>query len=331
MRDVLFPLLCEAFALFSFLYAPAAAGVPAAFLFHAASSATAAQRLLRSSGSEGPFSWRETICPAVAIFFTPPVGLFFSFAYGPAVRYAPREKKKEFDIVERISLSDYKRPFSEKNVSASTRPLIEILRKGNQEARLRAALSLRKGGLDPRVVTELYREALSAGDSELKVLSSTALSELEEEMDDLLGKLIEKAERTGRAEDYNAAARQFHEYAYRGLATGDLKKFYLDSAIDCLKKSLEADPDQPMIHMELVRYCLESGRVEEASHYFEESVAGGYSTPKGYFYLAEIYYRQRKWEDLKRIAEWLIKQRVTDPKIEEICNFWAETCVPTYA
>jgi len=331
MRTALFPLLYEAFAVFSFFHTPEAVGVPAAFLFHAASSLAAAQRLLRSSGAEGPFSWQETVWRALPIFFTPPIGLLFSFAYGPAVKYAPREKKKEFDVVERTTLSDYKRAFSEKNVSASTRPLIEILRKGNQEARLRAALSLRKGGLDPRVVTELYREALSAGDSELEVLSSTALSELEEEMDDLLGKLIEKAERTGRPEDFNAAARQFHEYAYRGLATGDLKKFYLHSAIDCLKKSLEADPDQPMIHMELVRYCLESGRVEEASRYFGESVAGGYSTPKGYFYLAEIYYRERKWEDLRKIAEWLIKQRVTDPKIEEICNFWAETCVPTYA
>jgi hypothetical protein len=326
------PLLLEVLAAVSFLAAPCLVGALAALPLHGAAAATASRYFARQIGCPEPESWRQLAFPFLVACFCPPVGVPFLCFYDPLLRQlkarGPREA--EYEVFDRAALTEY-RPRHRYARDTAALPLVEIIKKGALDAQLQAVLATRKARLNPRVTTKLLREALGTGVHELEVIASTSLAEIEEGIDASLGRLMKEAKEAGLPADYNAVARQFHEYGYMGLAEGALQEYYLESAIRCFQRSLEIDPNQPTVRVELVRYYLEAGRLDEALEQFEEAAVGGYSSPKGYFYLAEIYYRQRRWRDVVKICTWLNGQKVPEIRLQEICAFWSEACEPTSA
>jgi len=308
------------------------AGAGLGLLLHGVAAVLAGIWFVRAAGHRGRLTWRVLSFPVAIGFGVAPAGILFLLGYFPLTRLIRGRvtERSPYEVFERRTISAYRRS-PQQAEAASAVPLVEVIRNGAADARLRAVIALRRAKLNPRSATRLLREALDTGIHELEIIASTSLAEMEEEIDQVLGELIKNAEESSLAADYNAVARQFHEYGYMGLAEGGLRDFYLETAIGCFEHSLSIDPEQPDVRIELVRYLIESRRFDEAVKQFDEAVASGYAKPKGYFYLAEVYYLRKEWNDLITLCQWLDQQRVAAHSIQEICTLWSKLCVPTYA
>lgn len=111
------------------------------------------------------------------------------------------------------------------------------------------------------------------------------------------------------------------EFAYTGLAQGDLRKRALSQALGYLEQALAIDASQPGLWFLKGRVQLERQFYTEAKFSFEQAQKLGFMPNRLYSYLAELAFVQRDFRRVKTLLE-LMQNWQTPARMEAIMQYW---------
>ncbi|MHB8843481.1 MAG: tetratricopeptide repeat protein [Nitrospirota bacterium] len=111
-------------------------------------------------------------------------------------------------------------------------------------------------------------------------------------------------------------ARAFNEYGLHVLAAGDP-----DRAIRLLNRSLQLDPYQPEIYVNLGLAFEKLGRVDDALAAYDRAIFTRPESPAAYYNLGVLYYRTLK--DRSKALDHLLRARDLDPLEPDVHHYLA--------
>jgi len=112
------------------------------------------------------------------------------------------------------------------------------------------------------------------------------------------------------------------EMVYAGLAQGELRRHILGQALGYLEQALAQNPEPtPGVLFLKGRILLAQGRAEDANEIIEQALALGLAPASALPYLAEIAFKNRKFEQVYQYMEQVSRLHIA-PKTRAIADLW---------
>lgn len=196
-----------------------------------------------------------------------------------------------------------------------------------QPQRIRAVLALRE--MTPRRALPVLRQLLSDPDEEIRLLAYGIVSTWEQRLTEALQAAMrefERARQAGTVEAPLARAAQRvaelqMEFAYQGLAQGDLRDFAIAQALHHCAIAREALPRDIGLQMMFLRLSLAAGRSEDARAVLRELIAEGASSTLWRPYAAELEWIERHFGRIHAVLQPLGSRHVA-PRLRPVVRIW---------
>ena len=243
----------------------------------------------------------------------------------PAVYLTRKHGRQPFEVVEIPEL-----PYRPVSVSAqplySQGGLVQVLREaGDVEKRMKALIATRM--MPERQRMQLLKEALQDPEDDVRLLAYAMLEEKEAEIN---GRIMERQEalekvRPGeRPRLQLLLAQDYWELVFLGIATGGLRRYYLQQCGQALEAVLEMRQDAQALRL-LGRVRLAQNRPEEAARLFEAAMDAGMPAEQLLPYVAEAAFLQRRFEQVAAALR-RYRERVSQPHptLLPVVRWWTE-------
>ncbi|WP_457642051.1 tetratricopeptide repeat protein [Persephonella sp.] len=240
---------------------------------------------------------------AVIIFATPVLSYIAVVAFLVLFRrqkklpVIPMETVPMFHLIEE-NIQIKKRKFGE----SSVREFV-FKRELPSDLRLKAFLFLTE--IKSPESVRLLKYGLADQNDEIRLLSFSVLDKIEKKLNEQIHENLEKLKETKdihkKGEIYRDLAKLYWENIYIGMADKEITDFYLNEAEKYAIKSLDIIKDDPYIHLLLGRLYLIKDRLEDAYKYLVKALNSGIPEFKVVPYLAEIFYRKKKYSEIKNL------------------------------
>jgi len=172
------------------------------------------------------------------------------------------------------------------------------------ETRLKALLAVQS--LPARVANPLVREMLSDPSDDLRLVAYGILDAREKSINARIHaagrRLAELPPARERAQLERQMADLYWELVYQGLVHGDLRKHAMAQTRRHLDQALSLDPADPALWSLCGRLAAQEGDYDEAQRAFERAREFGLAEARVLPYLAEVAFRQRRFDDVHVLA-----------------------------
>jgi hypothetical protein len=310
------------------LFAPANsfAVLCAYFAAHGCASVLVALVMTRFVPQFYPASERSAFGYFAALcFFVPVLGLAALLLLLASVRYAPTgPRMKAYELIEAPRYSSAAAAVAPGFNRAGIRPVLQS-RTAPLELRLKALLALQS--VPSRAANNLIRQMLSEPVDDMRLLAYGLLDAREKVLDARIHglKIRLKAPDTpegARVTILKELAESYWELIYRGIVQGDLLRHCVAESRRYLGEFLERefrDPGAWALHGRLLALERKDREADEA---FGKAVALGLSEARVLPYRAELAFRARDFERVRR----LVRQLGTQPTnaLAAVVRYWSE-------
>jgi len=306
-------LVVEAGAVFLFLEG----NFPAAALLHATAS------MLPGIPAPAMFAFYSSLS-----FFVPvlgPVGVFFLSLYsrGRRARLSPWHTVEERALPASGAASS---PVEAGRYLAFYRdiePAVDILK--SEDARMKRKSIERLASERTPVSIRLLKEATRDTDGSVRLFASTALIQIEQELNEQVQTLREESEKEGSGTAVLAdLALAYYQFCYLGLLDEVSSRYYAELAAAACRKSLEPDPEQYDVWVLLGRILLENRDLAGAQSCFSKAVSIEPEKPKAYGWWAETLFLLGRRAELIRCCRRLAELGTEQDRLKEAISWWAE-------
>ena len=125
-----------------------------------------------------------------------------------------------------------------------------------------------------------------------------------------------------RAQLHHHIAQDYWELAYLGLAEGEVLTHVLHTAREHVEAALEQHANAPGLHF--LRGCilLRQGDVKGARDAFIKAQSAGLPEVEVLPYLAEVAFRERRFQDVRAALRALDPLARTHPTLSGVADYW---------
>jgi tetratricopeptide (TPR) repeat protein len=191
------------------------------------------------------------------------------------------------------------------------------------EARLKALLAVQS--LPARVANPLVREMLSDPSDDLRLVAYGILDAREKSINARIHAAMQRLGQAPPSRERAALERQladlYWELVYQGLVQGALREHALARARAHLDQALSLDPEDGALWSLSGRLAAQEGGFDEAQRAFERARAFGLPEARVLPYLAEMAFRQRRFDDLRELARKLGASSPTQ-RTAQVIQYW---------
>jgi polysaccharide biosynthesis protein PelE len=321
-----FALLCEGGAVMApLLRGETQVAIGAFVLLHLIASLTLAAAIPGLLPADHMGGRKQGILIFSFTFFIPVFGLLGMIAI--MIHFRLRRKKgwrPEFYSIPQL-------PFSEVDGVKPVR-----MGEGGAWSRLRTESSTRTAKLEAIMAagaapgqnaSRLLRLATGDSDDEIRLVAFNLFDRREKTINSsinhLLSELNESCEDREKGDICARLAFAYWEFVYNELARAELMEFYLDQAFSFVCKAEELSGESHPLSMLKGRIYLRRGHMEEAERAIERAMELGAPADKAVPFRAEIMYRKRDFNALKRLFNGHSNLR-HKPGIGAVVSFWTE-------
>ncbi|MGK7346448.1 MAG: hypothetical protein ACNS63_11650 [Candidatus Nitrospinota bacterium M3_3B_026] len=199
-----------------------------------------------------------------------------------------------------------------------------ILRNTRDSAKKIKAVMAADRMRDERMAVSILRQALKDSDDDVRLLAYSSLSRREKIIDKRIRDRLHEIEQPGHdtAQARMAAAMDYWELAYLGLAQGDTLSHALGEALRHLDAAARMAPADPAIHFQAGRILLAMDREEEAKSRFKKALDLGFPPSGAAAYLAEIAFRERRFDQVKKYMRQLDTVKRRQAPLSSVAEYW---------
>jgi len=186
--------------------------------------------------------------------------------------------------------------------AAVTRPLIELLRSPDPEAKQYA---LQRVLQEPGARSiSLARCLLGDPDPDMRALAALAVSRLESSLSQALRECVLRCQADPEDADLHAdLGILFHQWADKDEAHPAQRRLYLRQARQELEKAVSLGPSRGETLLSLAEVLIALKEHESASDALEEALAEGAGSLKAHLLAMEIAFRERRFDRLGNLAQ----------------------------
>lgn len=184
-------------------------------------------------------------------------------------------------------------------------------------------------------VTEVIRKLLSDEQDDLRLLAFGMLNKREKVINQQIFEQLNMLEELKVDPDNSnrkiilqnlilmRLAELYWSYVYENLVQGDLRSYSLKMAENYLKEVLVIEEyKNPLSVFLFAKIKNAQGNFDEALTYFNLAIELGIVSSRVFPYLAEIYFRQRRYDKVKSSMQQLARSKVVLPSIKGIMGVW---------
>lgn len=264
-------------------------------------------------------------------FFLPGVGIVASLIALVVSRrlFAPQGLASDFEqrrhlLDESILLDNEEELDDFLQAELSTEPLLDILNGKDMELKRGAIKLLRKTGTPDAV--KLLKRCLSDGEVEIRFYAHTALSRVEE----LYNNRLEKARAHAKIPNFETLRElglAYELYARSELPDKDLKKHYLQTAVQSYEQALALKPQALELAERVGELSLELGDAARAALRFAQAFHDPNLQLEAGLGLCRVYFEARDWRSLALTVGRM--RKMESPASEDafklvLFKFWTE-------
>lgn len=191
------------------------------------------------------------------------------------------------------------------------------------ETRLKALLAVQS--LPARVANPMVREMLSDPSDDLRLVAYGILDSREKTINARIHavnlRLAEEPDARTRGQLERQLAELYWELVYQGLVQGDLREHALAQVRAHLGAALELLPEDAALWSLRGRLAAQVGDYAEASQDFERARALGLPEGRVLPYLAEIAFRQHRYDEVERYAR-LLAASPQSARTAQVIRYW---------
>ena len=191
------------------------------------------------------------------------------------------------------------------------------------ETRLKALLAVQ--ALPARVANPMVREMLSDPSDDLRLVAYGILDAREKSINARIHAASQRLATMPPARERAQLERQladlYWELVYQGLVQGDLRKHALTQSRVHLDQALSLDPEDAGLWSLCGRLASQEGDYGEAERAFERARGFGLPEARVLPYLAEVAFRQRRYDEVRELAARLAAGTHVE-RISQVIRYW---------
>jgi polysaccharide biosynthesis protein PelE len=191
------------------------------------------------------------------------------------------------------------------------------------ETRLKALLAVQS--LPARVANPLVREMLSDPSDDLRLVAYGILDAREKSINARIYGATQRLAQMPPARERALLERQladlYWELVYQGLVQGDLRDHALTQVRAHLDQALSLDPEDAGLWSLCGRLAALEGGYDEAQRAFERALRFGLAESRVLPYLAEVAFRQRRFDEVSELAAKLAAAPQTQ-RMAQVIRYW---------
>jgi len=191
------------------------------------------------------------------------------------------------------------------------------------ETRLKALLAVQS--LPARVANPMVREMLSDPSDDLRLVAYGILDAREKSINARIHAAMQRLEQAPPVRERAALERQladlYWELVYQGLVQGALREHALAKARAHVDQALSLDPEDGALWSLSGRLAAQEGGIEEARRAFERARRFGLPEARVLPYLAEMAFRQRRFDEVRELARKLGGASQTQ-RMAQVIEYW---------
>jgi tetratricopeptide (TPR) repeat protein len=191
------------------------------------------------------------------------------------------------------------------------------------ETRLKALLAVQ--ALPARVANPMVREILADPSDDLRLVAYGILDAREKSINARIHAASQRLATMPSARERAQLERQladlYWELVYQGLAQGDLRAHALTQSRAHLDQALSLDPEDAGLWALCGRLAAQEGDYGEAERAFERAREFGLPEARVLPYLAEVAFRQRRFDEVQKLAARL----AAGPQVQrmsQVIRYW---------
>ncbi|HTP63720.1 MAG TPA: hypothetical protein VMJ14_16745 [Burkholderiales bacterium] len=192
------------------------------------------------------------------------------------------------------------------------------------ETRLKALLAVQS--LPARVANPLVREMLSDPSDDLRLVAYGILDAREKSINARIHGATQRLAQMPPARERALLERQladlYWELVYQGLVQGDLRDHALAQVRAHLDQALSLDPEDTALWSLCGRLAALEGGYDEAQRAFERALRFGLAEARVLPYLAEVAFRQRRFDEVREFAVKLGAAPQTQ-RMAQVIQYWS--------
>ena len=188
----------------------------------------------------------------------------------------------------------------------------------------RSVLALQK--MPTAVASPILRKLLTDPIDDIRVIAFGMLDSREKKITNQitgLRPLLESAQSERDRYRYTRLlAELYWELGYSQMVQGDLRRHALEQALYYVEQllAMAQKKDAGLLFL-LARIKYESGKDDEAEHYFQQSLALGLPSTQGMPYLAELAFKHKDFAQVRALMDKLADAPVT-PRLFSVLEYW---------
>ncbi|MBI2779152.1 MAG: hypothetical protein HYX62_05120 [Gammaproteobacteria bacterium] len=172
----------------------------------------------------------------------------------------------------------------------------------------------------------ILRLALKDAVDDVRLLAYSMLSGKEQVINarikEQLSRLQQEADAALRTQLHHHIAQDYWELAYLGLAEGEVLIHVLNTAREHVEAALELRTDAPGLHFLRGRILLHQGHIKGARDAFTKAQSVGLPAVEVLPYLAEVAFRERRFQDVRAALRALDPLARTHPTLSGVADYW---------
>lgn len=180
-------------------------------------------------------------------------------------------------------------------------PLVNILAHGGNEQKQAAIVLMARHFVPP--FSPVLKQALQDPDPTIRTLAATAINHAENRMNEEARELEQDLSYNNDAESALPLALHYDQRAWAALGDEAQQSVLRDKAMNYYQKYLAQHPRDVMVLKEVGRLLFRSGKIEEASAWFDEHRHLGESSAAYLSWYMETLFIQRRYDDMRELAQ----------------------------
>lgn len=199
-------------------------------------------------------------------------------------------------------------------------PFVDIISGNDNYKKLRVISKLIKIP-DIKNIT-LIKQALLDNDREVKLYAAAAMMKMDDILHDNIKRAKKNLENDCNVEYLNALAKEYIKYIKSGILDESLLKYYKDLVCELSNQIYNFSPDNKDNILMHIQNLIDVEAYKDVILIFKHAERLGIKNDEIIFLKAHVYFKLKKYNEVKNILKEYKKLDSNDKDIQEVLNIW---------